>query len=122
MSLAWRVKGSVTFVAALEPGDGPRSPAEQRATGGARLGACGTVAEHKYLPPGEAVHGLDIPKKLVSWTGVNRCIAAETKTNGAVEMSARRCDDLCRFALRAPVERWHGKWWHEWGDEPRLAG
>ena len=65
MSIAWRVDGTVTFVAALEPGDGPHFPAVGRATGVPSSGACGTVAELKSLPPGGALQGLDTAKKLV---------------------------------------------------------
>jgi hypothetical protein len=66
MSLTWRADGKVTFVAALEPGGDPRSPAGLRATGVPPLGACGTVAEY-FHPPGGAVQGLDSAKKLVGW-------------------------------------------------------
>jgi hypothetical protein len=66
MSIGWRVDGTVTFVSALKPGDGPRFPAVERATGVPPSGACGTVAELKSPPPGGALQGLDTAKKLVS--------------------------------------------------------
>jgi hypothetical protein len=66
MSLAWRVNGSVTVVAALKPGDGPRSPAQRRVTGVPPKGACGTVAELKRRSPGGALLRLDTAKKLLS--------------------------------------------------------
>jgi len=65
MSLAWRVEGKATFVATLTPGDGPRSPAGQRATG-VPPKACGTVAEHCCPSPVGLALGLDAAKKLLS--------------------------------------------------------
>jgi len=124
MNLAWRVEGSVTIVAALKPGDGPRSPAGWRTTGVPRHGACGTVAEHKYPPPGDAARGLDTAKKLLSWTGVHSCATAEAKTNGLVRARslAGRCGGLRRSDLWAPRERRQYQRRHKWGDEPCLAG
>ncbi len=125
ISLAWRVEGSVRFVAAPETGDGPRPPAGRRAVRVQPLGACGLAEEHFCGRPGGGAQGLDRTKKLLCWKGIASCAQAEAKTDGEPRATrgARRLDDLGRRrGGRAHVERDRHCRHPRRGVKPRLAG